>query len=266
MAPILSGVEPVSVRRCMKGVRTGEGAREGDLSVRKTTASAASAASGVTASAASAASAVEAEIIARVRSGDTEAYAELMRAHAPIAHRTAVLLGAGADAEDVVQDAFVKAYLALGGFREGAAFRPWLLRIVANETSNALRSARRMRTAADREAAALGGAEPAIPDCADPAVAALAGERRAGLLAALDQLSEPQRRVVTYRYLLDLDEAETAQALGWPRGTVKSRLSRALRRLELLLGGVSPISVTVTSAAAAAGPAASGAPPATAGR
>ncbi len=171
-----------------------------------------------------------------MRSGDTEAYAELMRAHAPIAHRTAVLLGAGADAEDVVQDAFVKAYLALGGFREGAAFRPWLLRIVANETSNALRSARRMRTAADREAAALGGAEPAIPDCADPAVAALADERRAELLAALDQLSEPQRRVVTYRYLLDLDEAETAQALGWPRGTVKSRLSRALRRLELLLG------------------------------
>ncbi|GAA2364859.1 hypothetical protein GCM10010246_66610 [Streptomyces cuspidosporus] len=170
-----------------------------------------------------------------MRSGDTEAYAELMRAHAPIAHRTAVLLGAGADAEDVVQDAFVKAYLALGGFREGAAFRPWLLRIVANETSNALRSARRMRTA-DREAAALGGAEPAIPDCADPAVAALADERRAELLAALDQLSEPQRRVVTYRYLLDLDEAETAQALGWPRGTVKSRLSRALRRLELLLG------------------------------
>lgn len=202
--------------------------------MRKTTAGAETA-SAEAATEAGGGAATEAGIIARVRAGDTEAYAELMRAHAPIAHRTAVLLGAGADAEDVVQDAFVKAYLALGGFRDGAAFRPWLLRIVANETSNALRSARRMSTAVGREAA-LGGAEPVIPESADPAMAALAGERRSHLLAALDELSEPQRRVVTYRYLLDLDEAETAQALGWPRGTVKSRLSRALKRLELLLG------------------------------
>ncbi|MBB4784810.1 RNA polymerase sigma-70 factor (ECF subfamily) [Streptomyces rapamycinicus] len=178
----------------------------------------------------------EAQIIARVRAGDAEAYAELVRAHAPIAHRTARLLGAGADAEDVVQDAFVKAYLALGRFQSEAAFRPWLLRIVAHETSNAVRSARRRRTAADREGALLAGAEPVIPESADPAAVALAGERRARLLAALEELSEPQRRVVIYRYLLDLDEGETAEALGWPRGTVKSRLSRALRRLERLLG------------------------------
>lgn len=196
----------------MKDVRTEEGAREGDLIARD-----------------------EARTIARVRAGDTEAYAELMRAHAPIALRTAVLLGAGADAEDVVQDAFVKAYLALGRFRGGAAFRPWLLRIVAHETSNAVRSARRLRTAVDREGA-LAGAEPVIPESADPAAVAMAGERRARLMAALEELSEPQRHVVICRYLLDLDEAETAETLGWPRGTVKSRLSRALKRLEQLLG------------------------------
>src|SRR5262245_30439679 len=136
MAPILSGVEPVSVRRCMKGVRTRERAREGDLAVRKS----AGAGAGTASAEAEIAAGTEAEIIARVRAGDTEAYAELMRAHAPIAHRTAVLLGAGPDAEDVVQDAFVKAYLALEGFRDGASFRPWLLRIVTNETSNLLRS------------------------------------------------------------------------------------------------------------------------------
>ncbi len=173
-------------------------------------------------------------MIARVRAGETEAYAELVRSHAPIALRTAALMGAGADAEDVVQDAFVKAYLALGTFRGDAAFRPWLLRIVANETRNAVRSARRQQTAVDREGA-MTGADPAIPESADPAAVALADERRARLMAALEELSEPQRWVVTYRYLLDLDEAETAAALGWPRGTVKSRLSRALRRLELLL-------------------------------
>lgn len=74
----------------------------------------------------------EDQVLARVRAGDREAYAELVHRHAPIAVRTAALLGA--DAEDVVQEAFVKAYAALGGFRDGAPFRPWLLRIVANET------------------------------------------------------------------------------------------------------------------------------------
>jgi RNA polymerase sigma-70 factor (ECF subfamily) len=177
----------------------------------------------------------EAAVIARVRAGESEAYADLVRAHTRIAHRTAVLLGAGADAEDVVQGAFLKAYQSLGRFREGAAFRPWLLRIVANETRNAVRSAHRLRMAVGREAA-LVEAEPLIPESADPAVAAVAVERRSQLLAALDGLSEEHRQVVTYRYLLDLDEAETAQALGWPRGTVKSRLNRALRRLERVLG------------------------------
>ena len=61
-------------------------------------------------------------------------------------------------------------------------------------------------------------------------------ERRAALLAALEQLSEEHRLVVTYRYLLEMDERETAEALGWPRGTVKSRLHRALGRLRDQLG------------------------------
>ena len=78
----------------------------------------------------------DAEILARVRGGDRDAYAELVRRHAPVAMRTAALLGAGGDAEDVVQEAFVKAYAALDRFRPGAPFRPWLLRIVANETRN----------------------------------------------------------------------------------------------------------------------------------
>jgi RNA polymerase sigma-70 factor (ECF subfamily) len=177
----------------------------------------------------------EGAVIARVRAGDREAFASLVRAHTEIAHRTAVLLGAGAAAEDVVQTAFLKAYQALGRFREGAAFRPWLLRIVTHEASNMVRSERRFRTAVGREAA-LTEAEPLIPESADPAIAVVEGERRERLLSALGRLSCPQRRVVTYRYLLDLDEAETAEVLGCPRGTVKSRLNRALRRLEQLLG------------------------------
>ncbi|MGW0316145.1 RNA polymerase sigma factor [Streptomyces flavidovirens] len=176
----------------------------------------------------------DAAVIARVRSGEPEAYAELVRAYTGIALRAAVALGAGAEAEDVVQAAFFKAYQSLGRFREGSAFRPWLLRIVANETRNTVRSASRLRAATGREAALL-AAGPVIPESDDPAVAALAEERRRQLLAALDELNEEQRRVVTYRYLLQMDEAETAQALGWPRGTVKSRLNRGLRKLGRIL-------------------------------
>ncbi|MGW1952537.1 RNA polymerase sigma factor [Streptomyces sp. NPDC001920] len=181
----------------------------------------------------------EAAVIARVRAGEPEAYAQLVRAHTGIALRAAAALGAGADAEDVVQQAFVKAYCSLGRFKDGSAFKPWLLAIVANETRNTVRTAARQRTLAGREAAFVEAA-PLIPESADPAVAALEIERRAALRAALGRLSEEHRLVVTYRYLLEMDESETAEALGWPRGTVKSRLNRALRKLERLLPGFQP--------------------------
>ncbi|MGA5445697.1 RNA polymerase sigma factor [Streptomyces umbrinus] len=181
----------------------------------------------------------EAAVIARVRAGEPEAYAELVRAHTGLALRAAAALGAGADAEDVVQQAFFKAYCSLGRFRDGAAFKPWLLSIVANETRNTVRTAVRQRTLAGREAA-LVEAEPLIPESADPAAAALEVERRTALLTALEGLGEDHRLVVTYRYLLEMDESETAQALGWPRGTVKSRLNRALRKLGRLLPDFEP--------------------------
>jgi RNA polymerase sigma factor (sigma-70 family) len=168
--------------------------------------------------------------VARVRAGNREAYGELVRRHAPVAVRTARLLGAGTDAEDVVQEAFVKAYASLDRFRDGGPFRPWLLRIVANETHNLLRSAGRR---AARERAAWERTAPLLvpgPDDA-PTAAALTHERREQLVAGLGRLAEPYRQVVVCRYLLDLDEAETATVLGVPRGTVKSRLSRALDQL-----------------------------------
>lgn len=180
---------------------------------------------------------VDTELITRVRAGDRDAYAELVRRHAPMARRTAALLGAGADADDVVQESLVKAYRALAGFRDGSDFRAWLLKIVANETRNQHRTLRR-RQARERVAASLSpGALAGQLEAADPATAALSGERRTELLAALCGLSEPHRLVVTCRYLLDLDEGETATFLGWPRGTVKSRLHRALRRLRAELDG-----------------------------
>jgi RNA polymerase sigma-70 factor (ECF subfamily) len=173
----------------------------------------------------------DAATIARVRGGDSEAYAELVRRHAPVALRTAALLGAGPDAEDVVQEAFVKAFAQLDRFRDGAPFRPWLLRIVTNETRNLHRGTGRRR---ERERVTWARTERLLAS-SDPVDSALSSERRRMLVGALGSLAERDRQVVVCRYLLDLDESESATVLGWPRGTVKSRLSRALARLQVLL-------------------------------
>jgi len=147
-----------------------------------------------------------------------------------MAIRTAALLGAGGEAEDVVQEAFVKAYAALDRFHEGAPFRPWLLRIVANETRNLHRASGRR---VERERRAWAQSERLLlvrPH--DPAEALLSAERQSELVRGLARLSPEHRQVLTCRYVLDFDEAETASVLGWPRGTVKSRLHRALVKLR----------------------------------
>lgn len=168
-------------------------------------------------------------MVARARAGDRDAYAVLVARYAALAHRTAFLLGAGHEAEDVVQEAFVKGFRALASFRPDASFRPWLLRIVANETSNLRRSARR-RAALELRATAEPSEQPETAEHA-----ALAADTRAAVLAAVNAMPERDRLVLTCRYFLDLSEAETAEVLSWPRGSVKSRLSRALAKLRRAL-------------------------------
>jgi RNA polymerase sigma-70 factor (ECF subfamily) len=156
--------------------------------------------------------------------------------HQAIAFRVAlVAAGDHGDAEEAVQDGFVKAYRALGRFRRGAQFRPWLLRIVANEARNRRRSAGRRTGLAIRAAAAASG--DAAPS---PEAAALSHARREEVLAALNALEGRDRDVLVHRFLLDLGEEETASALGIRRGTVKSRTSRALARMRAVLGEEAP--------------------------
>jgi RNA polymerase sigma-70 factor (ECF subfamily) len=172
----------------------------------------------------------EGELVALARRGDGDAYASLVRAHSDIAFRTAMLITQdAAEAEEAAQDAFVKAWRALGRFRDGEPLRPWLLTIVANEARN------RKRSAGRRQALALRLVPHAETDSAEAAV--LAGETRATLLAGLGRLREDDRLVLGCRYLLELSEAETAATLGVRKGTVKSRTSRALERLR---GEVAP--------------------------
>ena len=116
------------------------------------------------------------------------------------------------------------------GFGASAPFRPWLLRIVANEAKNRRRAAGRRAALALQAAATSGDAAPS------PEAAAVADERRAQLLDGLARLDERDRDVLVHRFLLELGEEETAAALGVRRGTVKSRTSRALARLRELVG------------------------------
>ncbi|GAA0948022.1 RNA polymerase sigma factor [Nonomuraea longicatena] len=171
------------------------------------------------------------EAIARSLTGDLSAYETLVARYSALAHRTAALLGAGDEAEDVVQEAFVKAFRHLASFRRDAPFRPWLLRIVANETHNLTRSRGRR---ADLTVRLSATAEAAAPD--DPEGAALATDRRTRLLEAVRSLPERERQAVVCRYFLQLSEAETAQVLDWPLGSVKSRTHRGLARLREEVG------------------------------
>jgi RNA polymerase sigma factor (sigma-70 family) len=176
----------------------------------------------------------DAALTERARNGDERAFEELVRLYQGIAFRTAYLLtGSSADAEEAAQVGFVKAWRALPRFRKGADFKPWLLRIVANEAHNRRRSATR-REGLSRRAAhedASGGAVPS------PEVVALEDESRQVLLEAVSRLDDRDRDVLTCRYLLELSERETAEVLGMRRGTVKSRTARALERLRAEVGG-----------------------------
>jgi RNA polymerase sigma factor (sigma-70 family) len=171
------------------------------------------------------------ELIARARTGDVAAYEAIVRRYQDVAVRTAHLICPETDADDAVQEAFIKAFDALPRFRQGAPIRPWLLRIVANEARN------RRRSAGRRQGLALRAAD-ATPQRAAPGPEqiVMAAEERAELLTALATLRDEDREVLGARFLLDLSETETAETLGIPRGTVKSRTSRALGRLRDALG------------------------------
>ena len=174
------------------------------------------------------------ELVERVKRGDMDAYEGLVQRHQVAAYRTAYLVAeSAAEAEDAAQEGFVKAYYAIDRFRSDAPFRPWLLAIVANEARDRRRSSSRRDSLALRLAEGRLGGD-AAPS---PEEAALAGADRQRVLDALATLGEDDRLVIGYRYFLELSEKEAALALGVRRGTVKSRLSRALGRLRAAIEG-----------------------------
>jgi RNA polymerase sigma-70 factor (ECF subfamily) len=178
----------------------------------------------------------DADLVERASKGDVGAYEELVRRHQRVAIRVAYLAGGpAAEAEDAAQEAFVKAFRALPRFRRGAAFRPWLLAIVANEARNRTRAANRRGRLALRVATVEGEDRPEGDAAPSPEAAVVAGEERALLMRALWGMRPEDRLVIGYRYFMEMTEADMAVALECARGTVKSRLSRALGRLRAVL-------------------------------
>jgi RNA polymerase sigma-70 factor (ECF subfamily) len=164
--------------------------------------------------------------IRAAQSGSEQALEQLYRRHWPWAHRAAYLVvHDAAAAEDIAQEAFLSAIRSLDRFDRTRPFGPWLNRIVVNRAIDWAR-ARSLRRETGAELDADG------PRMAEPA----AREERSSvysdeMVAALRQLSPEHRAVVVLRYLLDYTPGEISKALGLPRGTVNSRLRRALDRI-----------------------------------
>jgi len=173
----------------------------------------------------------EAQTIARSADGDPASFGALVERYQEVAFRAAYLIvrDAGA-AEDVAQEAFIRAYRQLRTFRQGEPFRPWLLRIVTNVALNEVR-ARRRRTGLLARAASLVAREQAPA----PHTEVAAGDDASALLRAISELPEGDRVVLHLRYFLELPEREIAAAIGKPPGTVKSRLHRAGKRLRAVV-------------------------------
>ena len=166
----------------------------------------------------------DAALVRSAQGGSAEAVEELFRRHWPAVHHSAwLVVHDAAAAEDIAQEAFVSALRALDRFDRRRPLAPWLHRIVVNRAIDWSRSrALRPETCADT-----------LPEAAAPEAAGDIGE---DLVAALADLGPEHRAVVVLRHLLGYTPGEIATMLDLPRGTVNSRLRRALDALSISLG------------------------------
>ena len=161
------------------------------------------------------------ELITRILAGDMRALEALMRLYNRTLYRTArAILRDDAEAQDAVQEAYLRAYKALGGFRGDAKLSTWLVRITANE---ALMRRRRRTLPAPEDS----NAETVADDAADPEADAQRSETRRLLQLRIDSLPEGYRTVFVLRGVEEFSVEETAAALDIPEATVRTRFFRA---------------------------------------
>ena len=168
------------------------------------------------------------ELVRRAQGGDEAAFRRLVERHGDRAHALALrILRSASDAEEVAQDAFVRAWRALPRFRGDSAFSSWLYRIVARRAFDraAVLKGRRAREADIERAEDVPVAAPALDQ--------EARERARRLERLLAELAEVPRTVVTLYYFQDRSVEEVARTLRMPENTVKTHLSRARAALRI---------------------------------
>lgn len=174
----------------------------------------------------------DAELIARTRAGDPDAFGALVSRYYDACWRFAYhMLGERADAEDVVQESFLRAYLAIARYDERDQFRGWLFRILTNQCRNALtsRSRRTRRFVQD---------EVAIERAPAPLSAIAPGVEDAVLSRALAQLDPHQREALLLKYAEGLEYTEMSAMTGVGESALKMRVKRGVERLRAILGPV----------------------------
>lgn len=175
------------------------------------------------------------EVVGRVRAGETELFEVLMRRHNQRLYRAArSILGNEGEAEDVMQDAYVRSYLHLDQFDGRAKFSTWLTRIAVHEALARLRKRRRI-VDIDAVSGSLGDSMKFVSKSASPEQEVLTNTLKMVLESAVDRLSETYRPVFMLREVEGLSTAETAECLDLSEESVKVRLhrARALLRKEI---------------------------------
>lgn len=172
----------------------------------------------------------DAELVEKARSGDAAAQSELVRRHVDAAYRVALSLTRDSDAAaDVVQDAFVKAFGSLDGFRGDASFRTWVVAIAANEARGLFRRRQRRKETVLEDATEVASTHP------DPAEQAVFASEASRARAGLQKLPEKQRLAVTLRIEEGLSFREIGAVLGSSEGAARVNYFHGIRRLRELM-------------------------------
>ena len=186
--------------------------------------------------------AVEMQLSQRIAHGDAGAFALLMRSHNRMLFRTArAILRDDAEAEDALQEAYLRAYRSIGGFRGEAKLSTWLVRLVANEALARRRKAARRAEIVPIRSGDVAEHELELERQEDasssdgPAELAERSDVRRLLEAKIDGLSDAFRAVFMLRAVEELSVEETAAALSLPEATVRTRFFRARRQLRAAL-------------------------------
>lgn len=179
----------------------------------------------------------EEELARRAAQGDDGAFEQLVLAHQRQVYNLCLRICCNeADAMDLSQEAFIRAWRGLGQYQFGAEFSTWLYRLTRNVCIDFLRAQKRRQTVPLHLNDDEGETELPLPDTAEgPEERAVAGERRRALAQAMQALSPEHREILTLRVIEDLPYEQIAQILGVRTGTVKSRLARARISLKNIL-------------------------------